>query len=115
MDGYFEIYIATCRPTGKQYVGQTKRSAAERWKNHSVVCKYRQLSEDSPMFSIGDAIRKYGREAFFVEHVASASSRIDAREVESLLIFQRRTFFPHGYNRMLGTSFFHYADQEYRK
>lgn len=76
----WNIYRLTNTATGAVYIGQTKRTVRQRWNSHKLP------SQQKPGSRIGAAIRKYGPEAFLVEHLACCLSWQDADFVESLLI-----------------------------
>lgn len=82
------IYCITNKINGKQYVGQTVRSAEERFKQH---CR------DKKMY-ISKAIRKYGKENFIVEVIDSALLIDDLNEKEIYWIDKFKTKKPNGYN-----------------
>ena len=75
------IYCITNKVNGKQYVGQTVRSAEERFKEH---CR------DKKMY-ISKAIRKYGKENFIVETIDSALLIDDLNEKEIYWIDKFKT------------------------
>ena len=82
------IYCITNKINGKQYVGQTVRTAEERFKEH---CR------DKKMY-ISQAIRKYGKENFLVETIDSALLIDDLNEKEIYWIEEFKTKKPNGYN-----------------
>ena len=82
------IYCITNKINGKQYVGQTVRTAEERFKEH---CR------DKKMY-ISKAIRKYGKENFIVETIDSALLIDDLNEKEIYWIDKFKTKKPNGYN-----------------
>ena len=92
----FSCYLVTCKTTGKQYVGITAYSAAERWLDH-LSCANRKIG-----YYLHKAIRKYGAENFIIECVAMSRAWSDACETEKSLIAQYGTFLPGGYNLTLG-------------
>jgi group I intron endonuclease len=72
------IYKIVNQRNGKIYVGKTKSTISQRWRNHVLTALARG---DSPM-AIHSAIRAYGQASFNVvelEHV-SASENLGARE-----------------------------------
>lgn len=85
------IYLVTNRINGKQYVGQTIMSVQRRWNNHCYL-------NTSGSSALGNAIRKYGRDAFSVEHIASAETIGNLNLAEQILIVQYGTQSPAGYN-----------------
>lgn len=87
------LYRITCLVTGKRYIGLTKQGLSARLSQHhsAAVTKTRV----GPFMG---ALAKYGKSAFSIEHVASASSIEGARETERALIAQENTLHPNGYN-----------------
>lgn len=91
------IYLVTNKINGKQYVGQTVRSVADRWVRHVSASKTQQ---DNNYFH--NAIRKYGRDSFeitILEEVEKASE-LDAKE--QYYIEKYNTYYPNGYNTTRG-------------
>ena len=85
----YHIYIITYIVTSKQYVGLTK-NLKRRWRQHRTTngsAKYLHAS-----------IKKYGVDSFLFTHVADAFDFESAQTIERLLISERNTKFPHGYN-----------------
>lgn len=81
-------------PSGKSYIGITKRSVRVRWSAH--VSRARASRLNHPFLN---AIRKYGSEAFTVTVLATEFTEQQAKDVEVMLIdlycTQDRN---HGYN-----------------
>lgn len=88
----FIAYQITHIESGRRYIGVTVRSLAERWTQHCSSGNGR----------IGPAIKKYGREAFIVEHIASATGLLDLLALEQALIKQEGTMVPAGFNLCAG-------------
>lgn len=84
--------------TGKSYIGITKNNLKVRWGAH--VSSGRKITVRSTLIS--RAIAKHGKEAFKVEHIASATTLEDLCALECLLIAQEGTMVPHGYNLVAG-------------
>ena len=74
-------------PSGKSYVGITKRSLSARIEEH---CKATQL--------IGRAIRKYGLANMKVEELAKHSDWAILQELEIKTIKELKSRYPYGYN-----------------
>lgn len=79
---FYIIYRITS-PSGKSYVGLTKSSLRERWRQH--VNRAENESRNHPFYN---AIRKYGANAFTIEHIASALGARNAQAVEIICISQ---------------------------
>jgi hypothetical protein len=84
----FIAYKITHTASGRSYIGITQRELHVRWAAHCRQGKGR----------IGPAIKKYGRDEFVVEHVASATGLIDLLALERQLIAQDNTIVPNGFN-----------------
>jgi group I intron endonuclease len=83
------IYIVTNLITAKQYVGLTKNLKV-RWGQHrrmNGTAKYLHAS-----------IKTHGIENFVFTHIADAFDLESAQIIERLLIAERNTKIPHGYN-----------------
>lgn len=89
------VYLITS-PSGKQYVGMTTRTLAERWAEHCAAA--RQGSD----LLLARAIRKHEADALKVEvlHESDDQDELWALEVEE--ISRRSTAAPNGYNLTLG-------------
>lgn len=92
----FSAYLITCSANGKLYVGVTKKTIARRWAQHL------KTAARAPRGVLHLAIRKYGSDAFSVEHIASAKSYEELLELEQVLIAQHNTISPFGYNLTAG-------------
>jgi group I intron endonuclease len=95
MSKTFSIYIATCLPTGKQYVGQTIRTVAHRWNVH-----VRDARRGSKTY-LHHAIRKYGKDAFKVvamEIPSELANKENMDRAEKRFIVELGTRVPNGYN-----------------
>lgn len=84
----FIAYKVTHRESGRAYVGITTQALAGRWKDH---CKATDTY-------IAHCIRKYGPDAFEVEHIASAVDLPSLQQLEIVLIQQHGTMKPAGFN-----------------
>jgi hypothetical protein len=93
----WEIYLVTCRDTGKQYVGQARRTAYARW--GWTISTALTGRKDFPLHR---AIREHGPHAFSLEVIAACRSQNDADWLEALLIEQHGTRVPSGYNVTAG-------------
>lgn len=91
-------YLVTNVVNGKQYVGITSKSLAQRWRCHKAVVGTSSAS------LLHRAMLKHGVENFQTKVVASASSWADLCAVERILIGQFQSFARdgHGYNLTLG-------------
>lgn len=86
------IYKLTS-PSGKAYVGQTVQKLAARIGGHR---------SRSRCFAIGNAIKKYGLEAFDVEVLACGVPTNELDAVEDHFIVEHNTLKPNGYNLVRG-------------
>jgi len=83
------IYIVTNLVNAKQYVGITK-DLKRRWSAHKTGNKSSTL--------LKQAIKKYGVENFVFTHVADAFDWEAAQTIERLLIAEKNSKAPFGYN-----------------
>jgi group I intron endonuclease len=83
------IYVITNLINGKEYVGITTR-IKRRWSEH------KKGDKSSPI--LHNAIKKYGQENFTFTHIADAFDWEYAQTIERLLIVERNTKNPNGYN-----------------
>jgi len=84
----YAIYVITNTVNAKQYVGIAS-DLERRWKRH------RNANEGQ---LIHKAIKKYGVDAFVFTHVADAFDAESAKIIERLLISEKNTKMPNGYN-----------------
>lgn len=88
----FSVYVITCMPNGKMYVGMTSQVVSKRIANGK---KY--------VGRLGKAISKYGWEAFTYKVVCDGLDIEDAKALETSLIEQLDTRNPSkGYNTTKG-------------
>lgn len=88
------LYKIVNRVNGKAYVGFTKNTLEWRIKAHRYG--------PNPNALIHKAIKKYGKDAFTVETIGTASNRQQAAALERELIAAHNTFMPNGYNMTPG-------------
>jgi len=89
----YAIYIITNVLNGMQYVGITN-DLGRRWKQHF------HTNGSSPY--LHSAIKKHGIDAFVFSHLADAFDEEAAKMLERMLIAERNTKAPHGYNLTAG-------------
>lgn len=92
------IYKITNLLSGKIYIGQTVQSLEDRWSDHSRPARGRHKNKSA----IGSAIRKYGKENFFIEKIDSAGSIEALGVLEAHYIQKYGSLAPAGYNLELG-------------
>lgn len=92
MPNPIHIYCVTS-PSGKQYVGQTRRTLRKRWQGHCTAARLRR--RDTP---IVNAILKYGADAFRIELIAWAYDQKTADILERAHIDAMCALVPGGYN-----------------
>lgn len=94
---YGVIYKITCKVNNKVYIGQTIRPLAERYERHfndAYECKH-------PGIHFQRAIRKYGRDAFYIEVIDEGNCRTELDEKEKYWI-KFYDSVAHGYNSTPG-------------
>lgn len=88
------VYLVTCLPTGKRYVGMTQRDATGklRWVAHLELASsgYRGL--------LHRAIRKYGKDNFRLEVLAVRKTLKSLQKSERFFIKKLDTLAPRGFN-----------------
>lgn len=99
------IYLITNKINGKQYVGKTNRTIAERFKEH-IRDAQRPRCEKRPLYS---AIRKYGANNFFIEEIEECPADL-ASDREIYWISQKDTY-SNGYNATRGVDSKSYIDR----
>lgn len=88
-DVVFRLYKVTNSVNGKQYIGLTERTLAQRWERHCAV-KNNMLMHK--------AIRKYGVSAFTIEELCQVATLAEAAILERKFIAEYGTLSPNGYN-----------------
>lgn len=89
------IYLVTCIPEQKQYIGLTIQTLEKRWKYHLEQANRLSIKGHE---SLHEAIRKYGNEAFSIKKVDSGCTKLDLEQKERDWIFRLKTTTPEGYN-----------------
>lgn len=97
------VYVITHTDSGKQYVGCTTRTLAQRWNlppfyNSHIKQKWTE-TQDSPLYL---AIKEYGREAFIIEELEKCENEIRYKR-EAYWIDKLGTLVPGGYNVLPGS------------
>ena len=95
------IYVVSNKVNPKRYVGLTERSIDQRWNEH-LRDAYKKKSDGSYLkdYTLYRAIRKYGREYFWIEQLEECpSDKLDEREI--FWINYLDTFY-NGYNETKG-------------
>ena len=91
---YGFVYAITNNVNGKRYVGQTTKTIAHRFKQHTSLkgaCR-----------AIESAIKKHGAENFKIGVLATAENQEELNETETRLIGELGTISPNGYNLKSG-------------
>lgn len=85
----YAIYKITS-PSGRAYIGLTKNSIKERWRQHA-----KRAVTDKPNHPFYNAIRKYGPDAFSFEQIDTATSKTIAqqKEMQHIALAQRGTLY----------------------
>lgn len=91
------IYLVTNTVNGKQYVGQTISTLAQRKK-----CHYSNAKNNVNNFVFYRAIRKYGKDSFTWKVVADCPNMETLNLAEKIYIYILNTIAPVGYNLMSG-------------
>jgi group I intron endonuclease len=99
-------------PSGKEYYGQTKKSAEHRWRKHELAAeKGEQLKV---CHAINRAIRKYGWSNMIKEIVEECENdKLNEREV--FWIMERNSMYPNGYNLTKGGAGCVHMQSDYEK
>jgi group I intron endonuclease len=87
------IYKITNTITGKEYVGQTTGSISERFAAHASEKRNRHISS---------TIRKYGKQNFHIEEMATAFDLDSLNKLEVYFLEMYNTMYPNGYNHRVG-------------
>lgn len=86
------IYVIQNKVNGKFYVGQTKKTAEQRFNEHKNKSK-----DEKPKMIIARAIKKYGQENFFIVETIVCSDE-SANSVEEENVIKYNSLQPNGYN-----------------
>lgn len=100
---YGVVYLLTNTVTGLRYVGQTKRTALQRWKSHCHEAK--ALKNQRTKRCLMVAINQYGKDAFVVEQIGIGHSAGHLNTLEAFCIGAYKTVSPDGYNVVDGWRF----------
>lgn len=103
---YGIIYKITNAANNKEYVGQTTQNIEKRYKQHLVDKRNRHIS---------NAIRKYGKENFTIELIATAKDQKELNDLEVLYVNKYNTIHPNGYNHRAGGNQNGICSEELRK
>ena len=87
-----EIYQVVCRSSGKKYIGVTSKTSDERFQNHLDNARWNRPG------ALSSAIRKYGKDDFYVQLLLVVSSMDEAFFYERKIIEAYGTLSPGGYN-----------------
>lgn len=104
----FSIYILRNKINNKVYIGQTIRSLQRRLVTHRATAKAKVQTK------ISRAIRKYGKENFFIEILVTCETQKDADELESHYIKLHNSI-SNGYNISPGGQAIRIVTEETRK
>lgn len=91
------IYIIRNLITGKCYIGQTRRTLAQRFYAHKKVA-----GKSNACKAISDAMVKHGVDNFSIELIRECASQEEMDRLEIQLIAEHGTFSPGGYNLTRG-------------
>lgn len=118
LKGKGEIYLVSCIPSGKQYIGQAqcfktkcRWGTEKRWNAHVHNALYGKVKRCT---ALCNAIIKYGADAFTVKTIFICD--IDKLNYfETKYIRQYNTLAPNGYNLKLGGSVGRWSDESKKR
>lgn len=87
----YKVYKITNSVNDKVYIGITCRPIMKRFWQH--------CSKGNALYN---SIKKYGKDKFKIEHIATSENRENLGHLESLLIEQYNSMYPNGYNLTSG-------------
>ncbi len=96
------IYVITCNPTKKKYIGQTRthKKTRGKWYKYGILHRFTEhvgSARRNRSTPLAKAIRKYSSEAFDIKKLEICSlKKADVRE--SYYISKLNTLVPNGYN-----------------
>lgn len=91
------IYLITCLPTSKRYVGLTRKGLHHRWRKHKG-----QAFNKNSSTPLARAMRRYGVDAFSMETLSLTDTYKEACEAEIAAIRHYDTRIPNGLNLAKG-------------
>ena len=95
-ENIYTVYKITNKVNQKIYIGYTKFTAEERWKDHVG-------NRNAKNYHLSCAIRKYGADSFAVETLWQSRSSKAAKDTEKLLIAEYKSHLRDvGYNLTMG-------------
>lgn len=102
MSNQGSIYRATCKATGKSYVGQTRdtKTKAGRPYAYGVVGRWNDHVSCRSTTPLGLAISEHDPDSFVVDTLESGIPEENLDEREAHWIATLNTIVPHGYNKM---------------
>jgi group I intron endonuclease len=89
------VYRVRNLVNGKLYIGQTKKTLARRWTEHTG-------STQGYCRVFYAAIKKYGKDAFEITKIAEVETREEANALEQSFIESEGSLSPRGYNLLPG-------------
>lgn len=92
------VYVITNTLNGKQYVGQTIQTLAQRFRAHC----WQSSGAGGKNMPIALAMHKYGAEHFRIEVLCACASQTDLDAMEIHYALALNTFVPNGYNLRAG-------------
>jgi group I intron endonuclease len=90
------VYKITNKANGMLYIGITSKSIEERWRIHQNWARWKKP------YGLHLAIKEFGADSFVIEHIASAKTFDDLRQLEKQVIQQYNSLHPNGYNKTAG-------------
>lgn len=84
------VYMITNKINHKKYIGITQRTIEERWEEHIHMAYCLNHKDSKSLFK--KAIRKYGKDAWIVEELDTASSIEELKEKEIYWIAKLKTY-----------------------
>jgi group I intron endonuclease len=103
------IYSATNKQNGKMYIGLTTRSLEERKQGHKI----QTMKSKNNRF--GNALKKYGFEAFAWRVLDRTDSEQEIIDLEKQYIDMFGTNFKHGYNSTSGGEHYFLSEESIKK
>ena len=94
------VYLITCEPEKKSYVGITRRPAKHRFQGHRKGAEKGQGDH----LSLQEALRTYGDDSFTYEILDKAATLGELSDKEIFYIDKLKTLSPEGYNKNRGGS-----------